>query len=202
MGMAQSVIVGRSAALSILWATLSPGLVQEATPAAAILSVPPAACTVEPRPQADFERVQALTPVPFVNLQGTPAATPSPPSGGVPADASLQKAITDTVIAYGACTNARDMGRFAALMTDDLFQRFFAGTSAEQLAVMANTPPAPEDERASFDAITDIQLLPDGRVTARVVNADGYSLVVFKQVGDHWLIDYLYNFPRTGTPTP
>ncbi len=162
----------------------------------------PALCTVAPRPEADFAMVLTVTPEPSVNVVGTPMATPTPPADGVPADEALQETITETAIAYVACLNASDLARFSSFLTDDLFRQFFAGTTAEHLAVLENTPPIPEDKRATIEAVSDIRVLADGRVTARLYSQGAFTLILFERVGNRWLIDSFYNVREDGTPIP
>jgi hypothetical protein len=146
--------------------------------------------------------VMTLTPAAIVNIDGTPAPTPAPPTGGVPADAAIKEEIRQAVIAVFACTYATDLGRFAALMTDEFFRFFFAGITAENLARMEDAPPIPENQRITIDAITDVQVFPDGRVSAHVQGDGETTLMVFEQVRDRWLFDFSYNLPGNGTPTP
>ena len=188
------------AMLAVWLSALAQVVAASATPTPIIPD--PAQCTVEPRRSADFEMVMTLTPVPMVNIHGTPAPTPAPPTGGVPADAALQEEIGQTVITVFACTYATDLERFAALMSDDFFRFLFAGSSAESLAAMEDAPPIPEDQRAPIGVISDVQVLPDGRVSAQADGNGSTGLMIFEHVENRWLLDYFYNFSSDGTPTP
>lgn len=175
-------------------------------PAASVAVTPvtpdPALCTVISRPADEFATVVAASPVWPINDLGTPAATPSPPDEGVPADDHVQEVITETVIIYVACVNASDLSRIAALMTDDFFHLFFAGITTENITALETAPPLPREQWATVEAVTDIHILPDGRVSARVLGKGTDTLLIFRKLGDRYLVDYIYNLPGDGTSVP
>ena len=179
---------------------------QEASPAAGLGAFDPAGCTVEPRPMAFFAQ--------FI---GTPSAAQeaamaamdeaTPDAGfrmpeGAPADEATVNAVLGAVRQLGSCINAGDFfGRYAALFTEDYFQREFARFGPlpeEDLDFMAATPePLPEDIQASLLAVVDVRVLPDGRVGGLFDVQDPFAeppgparfYWEFVEEDDRWLID-------------
>jgi len=93
--------------------------------------------------------------------------------------------------------NAGQVLRGFALYSESYLQRFRAetGLSDEEFAATLGSVPAPPPEsRATLAAVTDVEVLPDGRVTA-LISFDGSEApppperFVFVRVGDRWLID-------------
>ena len=205
--------------LLIAWAGLSPVSAQEATPATPVpgLVVPePDECTVAPRAVDEFAALLA-TPVAGMNTATTPTAVTIPL--GQPADAATVAEITRTTRETFACFSAADYLRVFALVTDDAIRQLQAQgiLTTEVVPFLAATPVAvPVELRAGYLAITDVSLLPDGRAGAFVVEVDPTlppegaetDYLIFKQVGDRWLIDEIVETwtgagpGGEGTPTP
>jgi hypothetical protein len=165
---------------------------QDASPAADDFVTPdPAACQVAPR---SVDELVAFLATPAA---GTPAAETAAPAGE-PADADTVAAVTDTVNELYACYNANAFLRVYGLYTDGFLARSLAGAdiNPDALSLFA-TPIAPEDpaDRISV-AVRDVQMLPDGRVSVRVVdrtplanNAENTTIYLFVERDGRWLID-------------
>jgi hypothetical protein len=94
--------------------------------------------------------------------------------------------------------NAGQLLRGFALYSESFFRRFRAetGLSAEEFeATFATVPAPPPEARAELAAITDVEWLADGRVTALVTYANGDQrpaperYIFVRADGDRWLID-------------
>jgi hypothetical protein len=171
-----------------------PAMAQQGTPISGREVPDPALCTVAPRP-ADF---LSQTPV-----AATPAATPATPQAvvepeGEAADAATVAEISDVVRQFYACLNSGDTLRTLALMTDQAATRFLALRPDLSIPPTNATPgPAPLESQIAIVSLTDVKVLPDGRVFAFVTQddpahpPDGPEPVFFyfRQQDDHWLID-------------
>ena len=195
---------------------LSPASAQEATPVPGLIVPEPAECTVAPRVVDEFGALLA-TPAAVPDAAATPAPVMIPI--GQPADAATVAEITRTTRETFACFSAGDYLRVFALVTDDAVRQLQAQgiLSPEVVPFFAATPVAvPPDLRAGYLAITDVSLLPDGRVGAFIVEVDPTlppegaetDYLVFEQVGDRWLVDEIVETwtasgpGGAGTPTP
>lgn len=156
----------------------------------------PEECLVAPRTGAELEALIGVA---------TPGAAPvSPPLPtalpvGAPASAETVAAILATVRELGACANAGDPRRLFALYTD----RYLGEIGPYDAGAFVGTAATPEAEadRLSIEAVTDVQLLPDGRVAAIVVivvignrvDADPLprrtALYLFAGSDEGWLVD-------------
>ena len=196
---------------------------QDATPAARLGVPDPAECTVEPRPMAFFEQ---FIGTPTAEQEAAMAAMEqaTPDTGfqmpeGEPADEVTVAAVLETVWQLGACINAGDFwGRYAAVFTEDYFQREFARFGPipeEELAFMAATPqPLPADNTVALLAVVDVRILPDGRVAGLFDVQDPFAeppgpsrfYWEFVQEDGRWLIDEQIMLgpiepEQVGTPT-
>jgi hypothetical protein len=195
---------------------LSSASAQEATPVPGLIVPEPAECTVAPREIHEFAALLA-TPAAVSDAAATP--TPVTIPIGQPADAATVAEITRTTRETFACFSAGDYLRVFALVTDDAVRQLQAQgiLSAEVVPFFAATPVvAPPEYRAGYLAITDVSLLPDGRVGAFIVEVDPTlppegaetDYLVFERVGDRWLVDEIIEMWTAvgpgdeGTPTP
>lgn len=181
-------------------------LAQEATPAARLGAPDPSECTVEPRPMAFFEQFIG-TPTAEQEAAMAAMAEATPDTGfqmpeGEPADDATIAAVLETAWQLGACINAGDFwGRYAAVFTEDYFQREFerfGPLPEEELDFMAATPePLPADSRAALLAVVDVRVLPDGRVAGLFDVQDPFAeppgpsrfYWEFVEEDGRWLID-------------
>jgi hypothetical protein len=178
---------------------------QEASPAAGLGAPDPSECTGEPRPAAFFEQfVGTPTAAQQEAMAGMEAATPDPAfqMQGEPADEATVASVLETVWQLGACINAGDFyGRYAALFTEEYFQREFerfGPIPEEALASIAASPVAlPADFQVALLAVVDIWMLPDGRVAGHFDIQDPFAeppgpsrfYWEFVQQDGRWLID-------------
>lgn len=128
----------------------------------------PDECTVAPR---TIDSLRALAD-PDLATQSTiapGAATPLLPSG-TPASQDVISGISATVRELIACSNARDPLRRLALFSDGNLRPTFARGPSQAFINAASTPavPLPDNVRVAIVSITDVQVLPDGRVKATV----------------------------------
>lgn len=211
------------AALSFLWlARGDPGTdrpIPAASPAMVLESdVPlPQQCRTAPRSTSLLLALLA---------QSTPAAatpslvaTPVPEAlpNGRPADPGVTAAIVSTYLEATACSNAGDFARALSLYSDDNVQEIMfsasvaTGLDPMTIAMALSTPISSQvAQLTAIVSIGDVQHLPDGRVSARIVtkpagaaNSPGDpAVVVFVRQGDRWLIDEIIQAPGTATPAP
>jgi copper transport protein len=168
----------------------------------------PEDCTVEP---ITIDALQALADPaatePAANrVPATPAALPA----GTPADADTVAQITGVTRQLIACSNARDPLRRLALFSEESLKPNFTQGPTDTLIRLTGTPPValPPEIRVSIVSISDVQVLPDGRVRATVAadnptthahGPNGEELagqqtlevvtLVFVQEDGRWLID-------------
>lgn len=170
---------------------------QDSTPAAALDVPAPAECTVAPRSMDDLRalfREVAATPLP-ASLEASPA--PDAPPTGAPADEQIVAEVNAVWRMYVACLSAGDQPRMFALYSDAMVRRQlmvdigFGVTEDALFTFLAATPvPLPPDQAASFEPLTDVRLLSDGRVAAVGPGDQGRGDVrIFIKEGDRWVID-------------
>ena len=168
----------RALAIAPLAALLvtGPVLAQESTPEADGAENPrlvaPSECVAEPRAFEDIAAILAL------DGEGVPAPAMTqitPPLGEV-ADAETSISIKEAARQVLACFNAGDIPRAAGLMTENGVRRAYWGLTIDaenrELArTRITAPPEPRAEEAlvRLITVTDISLLPDGRIAAFVV---------------------------------
>jgi hypothetical protein len=182
------------AALALALLVIGPASAQEGTPVAGREVPDPSLCTVEPR----SPDILAQTPV-----LATPGATPATPQAvvepsGEPADAATVGAVSDVVRQFYACLNGGDTLRVLALFTDPAATRFLAIRPDLSIPPTNATPgAAPLESRIAIIAMTDVKILPDGRVFALVTQDDPTRppdgpepvFIYFIQHNGQWLID-------------
>ncbi|CAA9554196.1 MAG: hypothetical protein AVDCRST_MAG19-1079 [uncultured Thermomicrobiales bacterium] len=187
---------------------------QAATPAASPIAAD--ACTVAPRSADELIAIwsaPAATPPP-----GSAAATSTPAPAGEPADAATVAGITATARELVARANAGDFARLLALYTDALAAGFGPPpdqAEAEVRAALAQPPvPVPPEARQTLQGVSDVRVLPDGRVAASLAVGDPTTpappdtFLVFARVGDRWLVaEFRGQAPdepasAAGTPSP
>jgi hypothetical protein len=201
----------RALAIAPLAALLvtGPVLAQESTPVADGAENPrlvaPAECVAEPRAFEDTAAILAL------DGEGVPAPAMTqitPPLGDV-ADAETSISIKEAARHVLACFNAGDIPRAAGLMTENGVRRAYWGLTIDaenrELArTRITAPPEPRAEEAlvRLITVTDISLLPDGRIAAFVVLNEPLLpppgpetlLFVFANQDDRWLVDDWIDF--------
>lgn len=168
---------------------------QNATPFTGRETPDPSLCTIAPRSAA------ILTPA---AANGTPAAArPATPQAvsepaGQAADAATTAAITSTARELYACLNGGDPLRALTLFTDAGAAQFLAVRPDLTPSGAAATPtPLALENRIALVAITDVRLLPDGRVFALVTQDDPNRppagpepvFITFAKHGAGWLVD-------------
>jgi hypothetical protein len=164
--------------------------------------VPGSDCATEPRP------------ITFLgDLIQTPAATQpyvaptAMPEGPAPDDQTATE-VTAVLRQFLACSNAGDVLRALALLSDDYLRRVSdptgeldVETANGLMAPLASPIAIPANELVQFLRIVSMAQLADGRV-AVVMETDGGSpnpegtdvdLFVLKRFGDVWLIDDAVN---------
>ncbi|MFT4040535.1 MAG: copper resistance protein CopC [Thermomicrobiales bacterium] len=123
----------------------------------------PEQCTVQPR---TLDEITALAQ--------TGAPQEAPPNAtepdGAPASPEEVAGVTDTIQEMVACSNAGDILRRLAVYSDNRIHFAYPdGPTAALKAIAANPLPVGEYERVAILSIADVQQLPDGRVSARVI---------------------------------
>lgn len=181
-------------------------LAQDGTPVAVRASE----CTVSPRPTRDLIAVLKAPPGLARDAQnGTPVSLQAPPTGGGPANAETANAVTATAREAVACLNAGDLARLFSLYSENYLVHFWGGIAGpdlsekevqERVQALETPKPQPESDQLALIAVDDVEVLPDGRVMATVINNHGESRVVFVKDGDRYLVDWAYPLSGDGTP--
>ncbi len=188
----------------------------QATPAAAALDVPsPEECVVEPRSLPLFPegvgQLASATPAPLATEPEPPFTIPQ----GEPADVETTTGVSATVREAIACRNANDFQRAYALFTQDMLVSLFGGPATVDPEVVAaiaeEAGPLSRRQQLALLALTDVILLPDGRVGAIVETGNArrayQDFLIFEQdpASGRWLIDESVALvtperPQRGTP--
>jgi hypothetical protein len=205
MGRWRALVIAPLAALLVT----GPVIAQESTPEADGSENPrlvaPSECVAEPRAYEDIASILAL------DGDGVPAPAVTqitPPLGEV-ADAETSISIKEAARHVLACFNAGDIPRAAGLMTENGVRRAYWGltidTENRELArTRITAPPEPraEDALVRLITVTDVSLLPDGRIAAFVVLNEPLLpppgaetlLFVFANQDGRWLVDDWIDF--------
>ena len=201
----------RALAIAPLAALLvtSPVLAQEGTPEADGAENPrlvaPSECVAEPRAYEDIATILAL------DSEGVPppAMTQITPPLGDIADVETSISIKEAARQVLACFNAGDIPRAAGLMTENGVRRAYWGlTIDEENRQLARTritaPPQARTEEAlvRLITVTDVSLLPDGRIAAFVVlnepllppSGPETLLFIFANENGRWFVDDWIDF--------
>jgi hypothetical protein len=201
----------RALALAPLAALLvtSPVLAQESTPEADDAENPrlvaPSECVAEPRAYDDIAAILEL------DGEGVPAPaiTQITPPLGDNADVETSISIKEAARHVLACFNAGDIPRAAGLMTEDGVRRAYWGLTIDaenrELArtrIAAAPEPRAEEALVRLITVTDVSLLPDGRIAAFVVLNEPLLppagpetlLFIFANQDGQWLVDDWIDF--------
>ena len=196
------------APLAVLLVT-GPVLAQDSTPEADGAENPrlvaPSECVAEPR---DYEDIAVI-----LELDGegvpAPAMTQITPPLGEIADVATTTSIKEAAREVLACFNAGDIPRAAGLMTENGVRRAYWGLTIDaenrELArtrIAAPPEPRSEDALVRLITVTDVSILPDGRITAFVVLNEPLLpppgpetlLFVFANQNGQWLVDDWIDF--------
>src|SRR5215213_2512724 len=201
----------RALAIAPLAALLltGPVLAQEGTPEADGAENPrlvaPSECVAEPRSYEDITRI--------LDLEGegvpAPALTQITPPLGDIADTETSISIKEAARQVLACFNAGDIPRAAGLMTENGVRRAYWGltidTQNRELArarIAAPPTPRTEEDLVRLITVTDVSVLPDGRIAAFVVLNEPLLpppgpetlLFVFANQDGRWLVDDWIDF--------
>ncbi|MBA3416624.1 MAG: hypothetical protein H0U10_15500 [Chloroflexia bacterium] len=203
------------ATLGVLTAALSLAIPAAVAAAQAMPAAPsPAvlACDGEALSAETFARVVTGPPgAALSTMRGTPAATPPPPTGGVPAGPEVAAAVTETFDRFAACLNAGDQLRAFALFSEEFLGQTYGGIAGSDLSLEAAVreidqapppTPLPAELQVPTPTVEDVRVLPDGRVTATIRSTFGQSVAVFIERDGRYLIDGAYELPEAATPTP
>jgi hypothetical protein len=187
----------------------SPVLAQEGTPEGDDAENPrlvaPSECVAEPRSYEDIAAILAL------DGEGVPAPAMTqitPPLGDV-ADIETSISIKEAARHVLACFNAGDIPRAAGLMTENGVRRAYWGLTIDaenrELArtrIAAAPEPRAEEALVRLITVTDVSLLPDGRISAFVVLNEPLLppagpetlLFIFANQDGQWLVDDWIDF--------
>jgi hypothetical protein len=175
----------------------------------------PEECVVEPRalplfPEGVEQRASA-TPAPLATVPEPPFTTPQ----GEPADTETVTSVSATVREAIACRNANDFQRAYSLFTQDMLVALFGGPATVDPEIVAaiteKAGPLSRRQQLALLALTDVILLPDGRVGAVVETGNArrayQDFLIFEQdpASGRWLIDesvalVIPERPQRGTP--
>jgi hypothetical protein len=181
----------------------------------------PELCQVEPRAEADLIALFGLEAASADEAPEILRAEISIPLGQ-PAPGEVIQGVTEAVRMFFACNNAGDVPRTTALLSESGILRFYGFGPREEAVdqqfrswAAGEATPREESEYIRLVAVTDVSLLPDGRVAAFIVNNEPLLpprgpetlLFVFSQAEDgSWQIDDYYDFtviaPDSAEGTP
>lgn len=167
--------------------------------------IDPSECRVEPRSIDEFRELPD-------SAVATPERDVLVEEGRPVDDPEVIEGVTATVREQTACLNAWDIPRAAAFYTDEAFVRSFLGPGRditdEELENLLQPREIPADQLARLISVDNVQILPDGRITAEVRGTppgNDHELtqqVVFVESDGTYLIDGIAELPNQGTPTP
>jgi hypothetical protein len=196
-------------AAGLVVGSLGPGMTAaaaQATPAAAERRL----CRVEPATAdrflaaLDAAAATAATPGPLqrLTLETLPA--------GEPADSATVEGVTVTVQTALECRNLGDFARVYALFSDRLIGQIYGGRETVPPEIRQILQEPQRQVRPPFWVnlieLSDVRLLPDGRVGAVVVTANAThsftDYLFFVNEDGAWLIDQAMPIATTATATP
>jgi hypothetical protein len=168
-------------------------------------ALPPTPCTVQPRTEAEVAAlVAAATPTAGVDEGRDPdgwASSPADLPQGEAADPETVAAVTAVAREFAGCLNAANFPRWLALLTDRALPEVVEPDGVAALFEATGTPvpvETPEPEIATV-RVSDVRVLPDGRVGAVVVwmvkqyagekPSPEANFHIFQRMDDHWLLD-------------
>jgi hypothetical protein len=186
-----------------------PVLAQDSTPEADSTENPrlvnPSECVAEPRGYDDIAAI--------LNLDGdgvpAPAMTQITPPLGEIADAKTTISIKEAARQVLACFNAGDIPRAAGLMTENGVRRAYWGLTIDpenrdlaRTRIAAPPQPRTQDALVRLITVTDVSVLPDGRIATFVVLNEPLLpppgpetlLFVFANQDGRWLVDDWIDF--------
>jgi hypothetical protein len=173
--------------------------------------ISPEGCYVDPMPVEDLISLLGLDDGGIVTV---PLMTITSPLG-TPADDATTGRISSAVRGLMACINAGDLPRTATWMTSHGIQRVFGSLtidSATRVAAQARLTAPPvkrtRDQLLRLLAVSDVSVLPDGRVAAFVVFNDPVLptggpetvLVVYSPHAGGWFLDDWVDFSIVPLP--
>ena len=186
-----------------------PVLAQEGTPEADDSENPrlvaPSECVSEPRVYDEIASILAI------DGEGVPAPAMTqitPPLGEI-TDIETSISIKEAARHVLACFNAGDIPRAAGLMTDNGVKRAYWGLTIDQenrelarTRIAAAPEPRAEEALIRLITVTDVSMLPDGRVAAFVILNEPLLppagpealLFVFTNQDGNWLVDDWIDF--------
>lgn len=169
----------------------------------------PDLCQVEPRSEEELIAAFGLDAASAEEAPVILRAEISIPLGQ-PAPGEVIQGVTDTIREFFACNNAGNVARTTTLLSESGTMRFYGfgpreGAADEQFRAWAAGEATPREEDAYIRllAVTDVSLLPDGRVAAFVITNEPLLpprgpetlLFVFSQgEDDRWVIDDYHDF--------
>ena len=201
----------RALAIAPLAALLLTGsvLAQDSTPEADGAENPrlvaPSECVAEPR---DYENIAAILELDGEGVPPPAMTQITPPLGDI-ADVATTISIKEAARQVLACFNAGDIPRAAGLMTENGVRRAYWGLTIDaenrELArtrIAAPPEPRTEEALARLITVTDVSVLPDGRIAAFVVlnepllppSGPETLLFVFANQDGEWLVDDWIDF--------
>lgn len=186
-----------------------PVLAQEGTPEADDAENPrlvaASECVSEPRAYEDIATI--------LDIEGAgvpaPAMTQITPPLGEVADIETSISIKEAARHVLACFNAGDIPRAAGLMTENGVKRAYWGLTIDEenrelarTRIAAAPEPRAEEALVRLITVTDVAVLPDGRVAAFVVLNEPLLppagpetlLFVFSNQDGSWLVDDWIDF--------
>lgn len=191
-------IVSLSLLVALLLAQAAGAEARQATPVVILASLDPEACDVEPRTEEELRALLDVGLAAEETATAAPAASPIPPEKvpGELVDAETLAAVTAAAAAFQACSNAGDLPRLLALMTDELAAAYLADLApflageerttstpigldpADRDRVVADLPgsrPRPPRQRAALVELRDARVVASGCVRATVVWISGIT---------------------------
>jgi hypothetical protein len=167
--------------------------------------VAPEECVTEPRTPEDIATILNLA---GEGVESPPMMQITPPLGEI-ADAETTISVKEAIRTFLACSNAGDLPRGASLLTENGVQRAFWGQTrspearAAAMELISAEPRAREEAGlVRLLAVTDVSVLPDGRIATFVVlneplglpNGPETLLFILANQDGQWLIDDRINF--------
>lgn len=169
----------------------------------------PDLCQVEPRAEEELISAFGLDAAP--EAEGPVFERPGIPIPlGAPAPGEVIQGITETTREFFACNNAGDVPRIAALLSESGMFRFYGYGPRDEVAdqrlrewASGATMPREENAYIRLLAVTDVSILPDGRVAAFVINNEpllpprGPETLLFiysQNEAGTWQVDDYYDF--------
>jgi len=153
-------------------------------------ATPRPSCNLTPRSYAELARLNPA-PTNVASPNGPAPVVVLWPTGTPVTEISAIAGIDETMEQFYSCSQADDVMRLLALVSDRYIEYALADTGTTIDVFIANLKSGLNNTDTEEGAISSLYQLSDGRLVAPVPMIGATYLVFFERNGDRWTIDYI-----------